>query len=94
VAENLQNLILEKTEGIPFFLEEFLKSLKDLQIIQRQDTIYALTKDPRDVRDLEFAELPYIMSPYTQIGGISYEDIDLESKWSIPTNCRFGFSFG
>ena len=49
VAENLQDLILEKTEGIPFFLEEFLKSLKDLQIIQRQDTVYALTKDPRDV---------------------------------------------
>ena len=49
VAENLQDLILEKTEGIPFFLEEFLKSLKDLQIIHRQDTIYALTKDPRDV---------------------------------------------
>ena len=49
VAENLQDLILEKTEGIPFFLEEFLKSLKDLRIIQRQDTVYALTKDPRDV---------------------------------------------
>ena len=49
VAENLQDLILEKTEGIPFFLEEFLKSLKDLQIIQRQDTVYALTKDLKDV---------------------------------------------
>ena len=49
VAENLQDLILEKTEGVPFFIEEFLKSLKDLQIIQRQDTIYALTKDPKDV---------------------------------------------
>jgi tetratricopeptide (TPR) repeat protein len=49
VAENLQDLILEKTEGIPFFLEEFLKSLKDLQIIQRQNTIYALAKDPRDI---------------------------------------------
>lgn len=49
VAENLQDLILEKTEGIPFFLEEFMKSLKDLQFIRRQDTIYALTKDPGDV---------------------------------------------
>ena len=47
-----------------------------------------------DIRDLEFAELPYIMSPYTQIGGVYYEDFDLESKWSIPTNCRLGFTFG
>jgi class 3 adenylate cyclase/tetratricopeptide (TPR) repeat protein len=49
VAENLQDLILEKTEGIPFFIEEFLKSLKDLQVIIRQDTAYALIKDPKDV---------------------------------------------
>ncbi len=49
VAENLQDLILEKTEGVPFFIEEFLKSLKDLQVIRRQDTVYALTKDPKDV---------------------------------------------
>jgi class 3 adenylate cyclase len=49
VAVNLQDLIIEKTEGIPFFLEEFLKSLKDLQFIRRQDTVYALTKDPMDL---------------------------------------------
>jgi class 3 adenylate cyclase/tetratricopeptide (TPR) repeat protein len=49
VAENLQDLILEKTEGVPFFIEEFLKSLKDLQIIHKQDTVYALTRDPKDV---------------------------------------------
>jgi class 3 adenylate cyclase/tetratricopeptide (TPR) repeat protein len=49
VAENLQDLILEKTEGIPFFIEEFLKSLKDLQVIIRQDMVYALIKDPKDV---------------------------------------------
>jgi class 3 adenylate cyclase/tetratricopeptide (TPR) repeat protein len=49
VAENLQDLILEKTEGVPFFIEEFLRSLKDLQVIRKQDTVYALTKDPKDV---------------------------------------------
>ncbi len=49
VATNLQDLIIEKTEGIPFFLEEFLKSLKDLQFIRRQDTVYALTRDPTDL---------------------------------------------
>jgi class 3 adenylate cyclase/tetratricopeptide (TPR) repeat protein len=49
IAENLQDLILEKTEGVPFFIEEFLKSLKDLGIIHRQDTVYALTRDPKDI---------------------------------------------
>jgi predicted ATPase len=49
VAENLADLILEKTEGVPFFVEEFVMSLRDLQIIQRQDHTYVLTQDPRDV---------------------------------------------
>jgi predicted ATPase len=33
----LEEFILEKTEGIPFFVEEFLKSLTDLQIIQKEN---------------------------------------------------------
>ena len=48
-SENLQNLILEKTEGIPFFIEEFLKSLKDLRVIRRQDAVYELVKGPEDL---------------------------------------------
>jgi class 3 adenylate cyclase/tetratricopeptide (TPR) repeat protein len=32
--EDLENLILEKTEGIPFFIEEFIKSLKNLEMIE------------------------------------------------------------
>jgi class 3 adenylate cyclase/tetratricopeptide (TPR) repeat protein len=31
---SLENLILEKTEGIPFFIEEFVRSLKDLKLIE------------------------------------------------------------
>ena len=49
VAENLQDFILEKTEGVPFFIEEFLKSFKDLQVICKQDTVHSLTKDYKDV---------------------------------------------
>jgi tetratricopeptide (TPR) repeat protein len=49
IAENLQDLILEKTEGVPFFIEEFVKSLRDLGIIERQDHRWLLTKDPKDV---------------------------------------------
>jgi predicted ATPase len=41
---NLEELILEKTEGIPFFIEEFIRSLKDLKIIEREDNICSLAK--------------------------------------------------
>ena len=34
----LEEVILEKTEGIPFFVEEFIKSLKDLGFIERKDS--------------------------------------------------------
>ena len=36
--KNLEEFILEKTEGIPFFIEELIKSLKDLKIIERERT--------------------------------------------------------
>jgi class 3 adenylate cyclase/tetratricopeptide (TPR) repeat protein len=45
----LEELILEKTEGIPFFIEEFIKSLKDLNIIAREDSKYRLAKDVQAV---------------------------------------------
>ena len=49
IESALEELVLEKTEGIPFFIEEFIKSLKDLGIIERKDSAYYLTKDIRDV---------------------------------------------
>jgi len=49
IENDLEELVLEKTEGIPFFVEEFIKSLKDLGIIERKDSAYYLTKDIRDV---------------------------------------------
>ena len=36
IERALEELILEKTEGVPFFIEEFIKSLKDLKIIERK----------------------------------------------------------
>ena len=42
-------MILEKTEGVPFFIEEFIKSLKDLKIIERKDNKYYLTKEIKDL---------------------------------------------
>ena len=33
---DLENLVLEKTEGIPFFIEEFIKSFNNLNMIERE----------------------------------------------------------
>jgi len=49
LARELEELILEKTEGVPFFIEEFIKSLKDLNIIAREDSKYRLAKDVQAV---------------------------------------------
>jgi len=49
VDRDLQDLILEKTEGIPFFIEEFIRSLKELKIIERRDNRYHLAKDIQDL---------------------------------------------
>jgi len=49
IDRDLEELILEKTEGVPFFIEEFIRSLKDLNIIEREDKRYRITKDIKDV---------------------------------------------
>jgi predicted ATPase len=49
IDSDLEELVLEKTEGVPFFIEEFIKSLKDLRIIERKDNKYHLAKDMEEV---------------------------------------------
>jgi class 3 adenylate cyclase/tetratricopeptide (TPR) repeat protein len=49
IESGLEELILEKTEGVPFFVEEFIRSLKDLSVIERRDSRYYLAKDIQDV---------------------------------------------
>ncbi len=46
---DLEDLILQKTEGIPFFIEEFIRSLQELKIIERKDNRYHLAKDIQDL---------------------------------------------
>jgi len=46
---DLEEFILEKTEGIPFFIEELIQSLKDLKIVERENNIFRITKDIREV---------------------------------------------
>jgi len=47
--KDFEEFILEKTEGIPFFIEELIKSLKDLKIIEREDNRYRIKKDLSEV---------------------------------------------
>ena len=49
IDSDLEDLIFEKTEGIPFFIEEFIRSLKELDIIERKDNSYHLIKDTQDL---------------------------------------------
>jgi predicted ATPase len=44
MEKSLEELLLEKAEGIPFFLEEFIKSLKGLILIENRGDIYGLSK--------------------------------------------------
>ncbi len=46
--KEIEQLILEKTEGVPFFIEELINSLRDQKIIEKKDNTYHLTKDIRE----------------------------------------------
>ncbi|MGD8657768.1 MAG: adenylate/guanylate cyclase domain-containing protein [Desulfobacterales bacterium] len=49
IDSDLEELVLEKTEGVPFFIEEFIKSLKDLNVIQRTDNTYGFANSQKAV---------------------------------------------
>ena len=45
----LEEFILEKTEGVPFFIEEFIRSLNDLKVIEKKNNTCCLAKDIQDM---------------------------------------------
>ena len=47
--KDIEDLVLEKTEGIPFFIEELMSSLRDQRIIEKKDNKYHLSKDMGEV---------------------------------------------
>ena len=49
IDSGLQDLILEKTEGIPFFIEEFVKSLADQHMIAKRQGRHCFVKQQQDV---------------------------------------------
>jgi len=87
IEKALEELILEKTEGVPFFIEEFIKSLKDLKIIERKDNAYRLVKDahrvtiPSTIQDVIMARvdsLPERAKEVLQTGSV------IEREFSYP----------
>ncbi|MBW1862938.1 MAG: AAA family ATPase, partial [Deltaproteobacteria bacterium] len=76
---DLEELILEKTEGVPFFIEEFIRSLRDLNIIEKKNNTYYLAKDinamkiPSTIQDVIMARvdtLPESAKVVLQIGSV------------------------
>jgi tetratricopeptide (TPR) repeat protein len=63
IDSDLEEMILDKTEGVPFFIEEFIKSLKDLNVIERNNSIYQLSKNveavsiPSTIQDVIMARV-------------------------------------
>ena len=87
IDRKLEELILEKTEGIPFFIEEFIKSLKDLGMIERKDIVYCLAKDitnitiPSTIQDVIMARvdsLPDAAKAVLQTGSVIEREFSYE----------------
>jgi class 3 adenylate cyclase/tetratricopeptide (TPR) repeat protein len=63
LEDALEQLSLEKTEGIPFFIEEFVRSLKDLRLAVRKAERYCLVRDfqemtiPSTIQDIIMARV-------------------------------------
>lgn len=49
IHRDLENLILEKTEGIPFFIEELIRSLRDLNLIRTENGQSLLAGNTREI---------------------------------------------
>jgi len=63
IGKDLEELILKKTEGIPFFLEEFIKALKDLKLLHIKNGEFCLSETiqqiniPSTIHDIVMARV-------------------------------------
>jgi predicted ATPase/class 3 adenylate cyclase len=87
IERELAELILEKAEGIPFFIEEFAKSLKELKIIEKKDNEYRLVAGiqkvtiPSTIQDLIMARvdsLPESAKEILQTGSVIEREFSYE----------------
>ena len=49
LQSDLEELILEKTEGVPLYVEEFIRTLKEIEIIEKRDHQYFIVKDIQEI---------------------------------------------
>ncbi len=87
IEKVLEEVILEKTEGVPFFIEQFIKSLNDLKIIEKKENVYRLSRDiqhltiPSTIQDVIMARvdsLPERAKEVLQTGSV------IEREFSYP----------
>ena len=87
IERDLEELILKKTEGVPFFIEEFIRSFRDLNIIEKKDNKYHLIKDsqkviiPSTIQDVIMARvdsLPEGVKEVLQTGSVIEREFSYE----------------
>ena len=72
IENEIAALVLEKTEGVPFFIEEFVKSLRDLGIIEMQEGRCRLTAKaalhlPSSIQDIITARVDALPESAKQV---------------------------
>jgi class 3 adenylate cyclase/tetratricopeptide (TPR) repeat protein len=66
IDKDIENLTLSKAEGVPFFIEEFIKSLRELKIIEKVNGTYKLTRNfksisiPSIIQDVVMARVDHL----------------------------------
>jgi class 3 adenylate cyclase/tetratricopeptide (TPR) repeat protein len=87
IDREIENLVLEKTEGVPLFIEEFIKSFKDMKIIEKTENIYHLSKNvqrvmiPSTIQDVIMARvdsLPENAKEVLQTGSVIEREFSYE----------------
>jgi class 3 adenylate cyclase/tetratricopeptide (TPR) repeat protein len=87
LERNLEELILEKTEGVPFYIEEFIKSIKDLKIVERDANRYHLAKNiqnmaiPATIQDMIMARIDALTEEAKEVlhkGSVIEREFDYE----------------
>lgn len=73
IAADLRQLVLEKTDGLPYYIEEFVRALRDMHIINKTDGAYHLAKDvdrvtiPSTLQDMIMARVDLLPNPTKEV---------------------------
>jgi class 3 adenylate cyclase/tetratricopeptide (TPR) repeat protein len=73
IERALDKLVLEKTEGVPLFIEEFIRSFRDLKIIEKIENAYHLSRDiqrlmiPSTIQDVIMARVDSLPEPAREL---------------------------